>query len=321
MIQSKQADLLASIDPSSPWVKPKYALNDPVINEVEIQLVSWCNRSCDFCPSGTFPVPKKMMEWGVIHKIIEELELINFQGTIGLHLICEPLLHRDFQKIVGEFRKRLPKSFIRIESNGDVLDNKFTKLADYMDAGLNEILINCYDSKEQREERNDKLLSLTESYPAIWYWNIRMRNPRMSRFRWKVVKLRDFFDDDYSLRNWAGHVEQQRSEEIQFPLPLSCARPFDRVHVNYKGEVILCNNDWKFEVVAGDLTQEPLQTAWNSPTFLEQYRPKLLKCDRSNKLCESCDSGLPWEKEPKISPASDTNFATGPLTRFARRFF
>lgn len=298
--------ILARVDPNSHWLKPTYPIKNPPLEQVEIQLVSWCNRSCAFCPSGNFAVPTEMMEWEVIQHIIHRLEQVNFCGTVGLHLICEPLLHKSFSDVVAEFRQRLPKTFIRIESNGDVLDNRMTKLIDYFDAGLNEILINCYDSVKQRDARNQKILDLVGKDRTIYYWNRKMRNPMGRRCKWRVVKLRDFFEEDYSLRNWAGHVSQQRREHVTFPIPLSCDRPFKRLHLNYKGQAILCNNDWKFDVIIGDLTADSLTTVWNSPILVDHYRPALLECDRSKTLCKSCDSGVPWTKSPRLSPAHST---------------
>jgi MoaA/NifB/PqqE/SkfB family radical SAM enzyme len=291
------------LDPNSFWLKPHFETLSPGFDQVEIQLTSWCNRSCSFCPSGTFPVPKQMMEWEVVDRIIGQLEPLHFSGTIGLHLMSEPLLHRKFAEIVAEFRARLPGTFIRIESNGDAIENRMEKLLEYFDAGLNEILINCYDSPEQRGRRNEALLALARENDSLWYWNDRMENPKGPRHAWRSIRLRDFYESGFSLRNWGGHVELQRPDQLSFPLPLSCDRPFQRVHVNYKGQVILCNNDWKFEVTAGDLMKEDFEDVWNSAVFTEHYRPRLLRCNRGMKLCESCDNGVPWVKTPPISPA------------------
>ena len=284
-----------------------WRIQNPQITQVEIQLVSWCNRACSFCPSGTYPVQKLMMERDVVERIISQLEQIRFSGTVGLHLMSEPLLHTRFAEIVSEFRRRLPQVYLRAESNGDVLDRNMKRISTYFESGLNELLINCYDSVEQREDRNTALLEAVNTDSSLWYWNDRQRLPLMSRHKWRVIRLRDFFREDYdSLRNWAGHVDFQSdiSEQLDFPLPISCRRPFERCHVNYLGQLLLCNNDWKYEHVIGNLMEQDLHEVWNDPLLTEHYRPQLLACNRDMGLCRTCDAGAPTgHKQPQLSPA------------------
>ena len=285
------------LNPDSEWLKPKFQLDNPPLKEVEIQLVSWCNRSCDFCPSRKIANPKKNMSLETINIITTQLEGIKFAGMIGLHLMSEPLLHPNFPQIVADFRRRLPGAFLRIESNGDVLKD-WHQLQSYFHVGLNEILINCYDSPEQLERRNAMILELLKADPTVWYWNMHGRFPPPPNHQWRAIKLRRFYEDNYTLRNWAGHVPSQRPEKLDFPLPLSCARPFNRLHINYLGQAILCNNDWENKLVAGDLRHEDLRKVWNAP-LLRQYREHLLRKDRSLLLCASCDSGIPFAIEPQ----------------------
>jgi len=291
---------------------PDLKIQDPSFDQVEIQLVSWCNRECTFCPSGTYPVPKLMMEWDVVERIVSQLEQIRFSGTVGLHLMSEPLLHTRFAEIVGEFRKRLPQVYLRAESNGDVLDRNMQTISTYFESGLNELLINCYDSVEQREGRNAALLEAVQNDSSLWYWNDRQRLPLMRRHKWRVIRLRDFYREDYySLRNWAGHIDFQSdiSEQLDFPLPISCPRPFERFHVNYLGQVLLCNNDWKYEAVIGDLMEQDLHEVWNAPLLTDHYRPRLLECNRDMTLCRTCDTGVPFgHNQPQLNPIGTRSF-------------
>ncbi len=287
------ADWMQAIPPDSDWLSPPYRADDPPFDQVEIQAVSWCNRSCDFCPSGTFPVDKTFISAATIERIITQLVPLEFAGTIGLHLMCEPLLHKRLEEIVKEFRSRLPKVFIRIESNGDALDKNFDRLIGLCDSGLNEILINCYDGTEQFEFRNRRILDLVRRNPDLWYRNRWLAFPEGPRKNWRVVGMRAL-SPAFSLRNWAGHVGTQSPHRIDFPLPLSCARPFRRIHVNVKGEAVLCNCDWKSQVVAGDLGTQSIGEVWNAPV-MKQYRRRLLNRDRDMPLCRTCDAGVPME--------------------------
>lgn len=271
------------------------------LDQVEIQIASWCNRTCSFCPSGTFPIPKKPMEMATVGRIIDELETVGFSGVIGLHLMCEPLLHKNLQTIIGRFRERLPGTFIRLESNGDAL-RKVERLGRLFDSGLNEILINCYDSHAQFVSRCREILALRPAGGPVWLWNRWLRNPPLSKNRWRVVRLRTFYEGGYSLKNWAGHVASQRPDAVVLPLALGCARPFRRLHINYMGQVVLCNMDWKFEVICGDLRTQGIVDVLRSPV-LGGYQERLLAADRDMTLCRACDSGAPSGVQPRCPPA------------------
>ncbi|NGZ05470.1 MAG: radical SAM/SPASM domain-containing protein [Magnetococcales bacterium] len=271
------------------------------LEQVEIQIASWCNRSCHFCPSGTFPTPKEGMTLEMVERIMVQLESVSFAGTIGLHLMCEPLMHKKILEIVQQFRTRLPRAFIRMESNGDALKN-IERLGWLFDHGLNEILINCYDSPEQFQRLNRGVLGLRPASGPIWYWNLWRHNPTLPKPQWRVVRVRAFFGTGFSLKNWAGHVEHQRPDPVALPLKLGCDRPFARMHINYLGQVLLCNMDWKYEVVVGDLRIQTMAEVWNAP-LLQEYRSHLLVKDREMALCRLCDSGAPAPVQPGYPPA------------------
>jgi len=276
----------------APWVAPER------FSELELQISSLCNRSCSFCPSGNFPVPRAFMTMETVERIVSAVEPIGFSGTVGFHLMCEPLLNKRFPEILAIFRARLPGTYLRIETNGDPIRD-FGKLAEYFDAGLNEILINCYDSVEQFEERNGKLLELERRVPDIWYANRHLGMPgKGPKSHWKVVRLRDFHRDDLELRNWGGHIDSQHSTVPVLPLEQPCERPFQRLHINYLGEVVLCNNDWKHEVVFGNFNESSLDEILNSP-LRRACCERLARSDRNQHLCRTCDYWFPIDAPPE----------------------
>lgn len=281
-----------------------FPIESPPFDQIEIQVAGWCNRSCSFCPSSALDMPKKLVSLETVRAIVDQLEQRKFSGTIGLHLMCEPFLHKQLETIIETFRTRLPDVYIRAESNGDVLDGKFDRLARCFSLGLNEILLNCYDSEQQFASRCQALSKLTSKDSSIWFINEQVPSqPNGPRKSWKMVRLRAFYKGGFTLRNWAGLVGNSRDVEPAFPLSLPCSRPFNRIHVNYLGQVILCNNDWTFSNVFGDLNTQSIDDIWNAPLLLD-YRRRLRACDRSKGLCAKCDSGLPMTSEPGFPPVN-----------------
>jgi hypothetical protein len=279
------------------------ALEPALFQKVEIQPASWCNRSCAFCPSGTFPVPKTVMTDAVAERIASELQRIEFSGALAFHLMSEPLLHKRFDDMLAMFRRHLPKAYFYVHTNGDVLTD-FERAHRLFEAGLNQLWINCYDSQEQFDQRNARILELVGRHPDIWYFNQWLELPAAPPHEWRVIRMREFHRPaEYSLRNWAGMVPLSQDRQLEFPLKLPCDRVTDTVHINYLGQVVLCNHDWKHEVVAGDVMRDGLMTVWTSSPVLREYREHLAQGDRNLHLCRNCDNGVPYDHEPPFPPA------------------
>ena len=59
---------------------------------MQIELCSFCNYSCVFCPYEKMTRPKGYMDIGLYKSIIDQCTHVN---SIGLHHMGEPLLHPD----------------------------------------------------------------------------------------------------------------------------------------------------------------------------------------------------------------------------------
>ena len=121
----------------------------PLFTRIQIQTVSWCNRSCAFCPSGKFPVPKTFMAREVYHRIIDQLHDLQFTGRISPYLMNESLLDKRLPELIAYTRERCPDSWIAINTNGDALSASL--LERLYDAGLNCLDVNAYDDTAQYE--------------------------------------------------------------------------------------------------------------------------------------------------------------------------
>jgi hypothetical protein len=258
----------------------------------------------------------------VAQRIAGELQRIRFSGALGFHLMNEPLLYKRFGQTVRLFRQHLPNAYLYVHTNGDALTD-FERAHELFEAGLNQIWINCYDSREQFDRRNVQVLKLVSRHPEIWYFNQWLCVPARPQHQWRVIRLRawdgrttvatvrrgpwwssrEVRRSAYNLRNWAGAVPDSHDQPITYPLKLPCDRPVNTLHVNYRGEVVLCNADWKHEVIAGDLMQQDAMTVWTSSPVLQKYRAHLAQGDRNLHLCNKCDNGYPYGRLPPFRAA------------------
>ena len=268
----------------------------PLFTRIQIQTVSWCNRSCAFCPSGKFPVDKVFMPLEVYHRVIQQLQALNYTGRISPYLMNESLLDRRLPDLIAYTREHCPESWIAINTNGDALSERL--LARLFDAGLNSLDVNAYDSPAQHAEhmalvsrflaqREDIIFRTTYSNPFFQGENI----PRST----KLINCRDmsFWEPHFlakiatpDLYNRSGNVPDSR--QVREPLALGCPRPWQQMYVNYRGEAVLCCNDWRSEVIMGDTAQATLAEIWLNDKY-QRYRHNLQQKNRAMPLCATCD--------------------------------
>ncbi len=268
----------------------------PLFSRIQIQTVSWCNRGCAFCPSGTFPIPKAFMPLAIYHRLIDELHDLAFRGRISPYLMNESLLDKRLPELIAYARQRCPDSWIAINTNGDALSEKLAHRL--FDAGLNCLDVNAYDDTAQFErhvalanrvaaQRSDMTLSTGYRDPAFnaldsprsaRIWHCRDMSSWETRFRNRQATP-DLF-------NRAGNVPGSR--RVSAPLPLGCERPFQQMYINYRGEAVLCCNDWRAEVIMGDTAKASLAAIWRNEKY-ETYRRHLQRRSRDLPLCSACD--------------------------------
>ncbi len=275
---------------------PAAAESTPMFTRIQIQTVSWCNRSCAFCPSGKFPVAKTFMPLDVYHRVIDQLHDLNFCGRISPYLMNESLLDKRLPDLIAYARQQCPESWIAINTNGDAVSDALIERL--FDAGLNCLDINAYDDASQYEA----YLALAETVAArhadvqltSGYLDPNFNDTDLPPNA-KLLHCRDMSDwerrfrdhlDVSDLINRAGNVPG--ATQLSEPLAQGCERPFQQMYINHLGEAVLCCNDWRFEVVMGDTAEASLDEIWHNAKY-RTYRDHLRRNDRHMPLCASCD--------------------------------
>jgi sulfatase maturation enzyme AslB (radical SAM superfamily) len=98
--------------------------NLPMPTWVELSLIDVCNRKCTFCPKvdpKVAPDTFQKMSREIIDKIHDQLEAINFDGTISLCGYGEPMLHKKINSIISKLSE---VASVEIVTNGDTLNSK-----------------------------------------------------------------------------------------------------------------------------------------------------------------------------------------------------
>ena len=231
----------------------------------DLETYAYCNRKCDFCfNSDRFKQREKgIMPTGTWKRIINELGEMNFYGRISPHFYGEPLLDTRLPELVKYAREKCPNSYIFISTNGDYLDDKlFRKL---VKNGTNQFFVTNYDDKEKPQ-----LIELAKKYPA-----------------------------HITVRSYKDFVKINRSGEIfgrKKILNRLCLRPSGQLVINWKGEVLLCCNDYYARCKFGNVNTQKIAEIWNGKDFRD-CRLRLQKGKRwSISICKYCDEigNIPW---------------------------
>ncbi len=83
-------------------------------------------------------------------------------------------------------------------------------------------------------------------------------------------------------------------------LGIPCLRPSRDMVINWKGDVLLCCQDFYGEYVMGNVHDNSLLEIWNNQRFIE-YRRKLSAGNRKMiPICKYCD--YPYEAAPSFGP-------------------
>lgn len=257
-----------------------------LFNTISVEISAACNRRCKFCPVSVFQRTEELMSEVTFSAIISELGALKYRGRFEFYIYNEPLKNREhFERCARQARAAL-KATLMVSTNGDYMKS-VDDLEWLYSLGINQVVLNAYTAKRhpvflewkaEYERRHGKLGDTV--YSPL---------PRNAR----AIKVYDKSNGDefgsgvFALQNRAGSIPDYLPIPKE-PLKRMCVKPFRLLNINWRGEAMICCNDYYADVPAGQVPQQSLLEIWNGPVF-SAYRRKLLREDRSLPLCRTCD--------------------------------
>ena len=101
--------------------EPQFYKGIPMPSWIELSLIDVCNRSCSFCPKSDesiAPNTYQKMTMKLIDKLVNDLKKINYEGAFCLCGYGEPMLHKEYIKIVNKLGVL---GGVEIITNGDLV--------------------------------------------------------------------------------------------------------------------------------------------------------------------------------------------------------
>lgn len=230
-------------------------------SELVFETTAHCNRHCSFCPVSVSPRGKDVMEEALFAKMLGDLASMKYSGRIAMHFFNEPLLDKEIVVKIRRITEAVPRASIEIFSNGDFLTTKLYR--DLIHAGLNFILVTAYSDRALRR--------LEKMRQELGWWE-------RSRF---------------VLRRAPNFIGNRTGSLVQFAIPQSlaadCFYPSYKLVINYRGEAVICTNDYFSKKVVGHIAEQSLLEIWHGPV-LQEARDTLRRLER-DKLpsCAGCN--------------------------------
>ncbi len=275
------------------------------VMSVSVEVSSYCNRRCSFCPNSFVDrlTHHEYMDDAVWNRILADLAAAQWKGQFHFHRYNEPLEDRPYiLKRIAEAKAALPDAELRIYTNGDYLTREYLDALDAAGVHWLRVMIYHPEHAPYDDVRMQKLFSqflLKLGLPYRWG----MRRPGLHEALVErpgmtlVVRAKDWGEptfhniDEIATSSRAGAVKYNEVKARTSP----CHSAFTHVDVEVDGTVMPCcevRSDVKGQdaIALGKVTAETgLLDIWTSKRAIN-LRNHLFGFGPKMEPCASCGS-------------------------------
>lgn len=292
---------------------------------LDIELTNYCNFKCVFCPTGTNSIKRQKgyMDQKVLDAICSNIKKYHIPG-VRLIRWGEPMLHPECIDIIKKLKETGP--IVHINTNGSLLT--FEKMQQLICVGLDSIkfsfqgadedtykemrsnlsgngyhqLLNCI--RQLYELRGDSEVPYIQISTTLTDENIM----QIEQFKHDVEGICDYFNIGYTELKHLDIDKMdidptekekirriQERENIQHKNIDICPEVFDKLSINWNGDVTLCCSDYDDFMIVGNILHQDLKDIFNGQKA-DSYR-KIISKNEYGKIpiCSTC-----YEKVPLI---------------------
>ena len=247
-------------------------MKGPKLSSIEINPTELCNLRCSFCPRSTF-YPNRNLNMSLdmarfIRKELDEAWRVGWRGRVSMTGRGEPTLHPQFDELTEIFA-RDRKYHLLLTTNGKRLDR-------YIEDGTadkyDRIVRNIYEA--QQDDANILKKKYQEYKNVEVYWKPDIEGETT----WE-----NYFYEGMSrgFTNRAGSFEGTTTKGW-------CDRPWNKMFIDWNGDYKLCCEDWKHDIVMGNIQTENIHQYYTKNKKLNMFREKLTKGLRDIAPCNEC---------------------------------
>lgn len=238
------------------------------LSTVEINPTELCNRTCSFCPRSNpaiYPNRNLNMTVNTAEVLRDQLFNAGYQGDVHITGYGEPLLNSNILEIIKIISEKFHTELI---TNGDKLLKKQITHEQLKSAGLDLLIVDCYDGTEHVDQMTDLLQNCEIPF--------RIRN-HYDNGTEKLIEI-------YNFNNRGGIFSPKETYR-------PCWLPFYKAFIDWNGDVGLCCNDWSRKQKSfGNIHEQSFDKIWMNDTFV-YVRQKLEQGQRKDlPSCKECDT-------------------------------
>ena len=221
-----------------------------MFKSIDIEINSNCNFRCPYCPNHKHHRLVEYMDKNLFAYILKQLGDLGFNGRVSPNLYNEPTLHPKFMEYMVEIKEYVPDCNLVVYTNASRLNEKMYK----------------------------KMSGIVD------HWKITIHPESHGMYVPPFVHDNTIrkFDDTYILHNRCGTVDHPLAKKK----PDRCFADLDAMYVNFKGDVVVCCNDFNAEHTVGNVIKEPLHDLW---VKAEHEKKKIRNGDFDNPACKKCN--------------------------------
>jgi hypothetical protein len=243
---------------------------------IEIELFSYCNRKCNWCPNRETDRKKrnKEIEDKIFFKLLEDLKKAEYKNPITFSRYNEPLSHdKILKRRIFDIKKYLPENKLITNTNGDFL---CSEVLDGLE--IDELTVMDYDGLGMDGcEKRLKFAGaeiISKDYPYIY---AKRNNMEILYFvDWKNNRL--ITDRGGSLKEFSEN-----------PRKKSCYEPHYFVGINYDGTVSPCCN------IRNDIGEHKKYILGD---LRELNLSQILNTEKATSFREDCECGIFLKNSP-----------------------
>jgi radical SAM protein with 4Fe4S-binding SPASM domain len=277
---------------------------------IDIGTTNLCNAECIMCPHSRL---KKMgtMNMKLYKKIIDNCKKLKIK-IITLSFFGEPFLDKEIIEKIKYAKEN--GMFVAFYSNASLLTEDLANKI--IESGLDGITIS-FDgySKETYEKIRKKLkfeivkknvLKLIETKKKK-----KKNNPKINlvlvELEENKKEIKQFYNEwnkkvdsinIINMRNWANDIQKEGTKEsFHFNKKMKrkpCALIWQKMIVDWNGDVVLCCDDWNHSTILGNLKKQTIEEIWKGEKLKKIREAHIKREFWKIPLCSNCNKKSIW---------------------------
>lgn len=263
------------------------------VKMVEVEVHSYCNRICWFCPNSFIDRKTKTyyLDENVYLKLLKDLANIKYSNIISFSRYCEPFADPIFYLRLEQARKYLPKAKLHTNTNGDYLNNGVVKRV--YGLGLRNLGIQLYLMDRNAEfsyQAVERLAEKQKQRIPIVDFHLFSKEDAWIEYRGKYKNMDIRMQAaDFKIKG----VNRGGLNVVEDSLRYSpCLQPFFRLYIDYNGNVVPCcnirsDNPQESNYALGNITKDSIFQIFTNNEMVK-WRKNLIHFSPKQRVCKNC---------------------------------